>query len=161
MTCVDGEKMTQNEHECNECVRTELRPRVLVAEDDDAMRHLLSKVLYADGYAAVECRDGIDLFGRLEAFVGRRATLDFDAIISDIVMPGLTGLDILEALHSRNGFPPMILITAFGDKGIHGRARKAGAAAVLDKPFGFDELLAKLHEIVPHQPHGHEEVRGD
>ena len=105
------------------------------------MRHLLAKVLCADGYATVECRDGIDLFARLEAFVGRRATLDFDAIISDIVMPGLTGLEILEALHGHNGFPPVILITAFGDKGTHGRARKAGAVAVLDKPFGIDELL--------------------
>jgi len=129
--------------------RTDGRPRVLIAEDDEEMRQLLAKVLYADGYAVVECRDGVDLFGRLEAFVGREAALDFDAIISDIWMPGPTGLEILEALHDRTGFPPMILITAFGDKGIHARAEKAGAAAVLDKPFGIDELLAKLHEIVP------------
>ena len=124
-------------------------PRVLIAEDDNEMRQLLVKVLRADGYAVVECRNGIDLFGQLEAFVGRQATLDFDAIISDIWMPGPTGLEILEALHDRTGFPPMILITAFGDKGIHARAEKAGAAAVLDKPFGIDELLAKLHEIAP------------
>jgi len=128
---------------------TDGRPRVLLAEDDNEMRQLLVKVLHADGYAAVECRDGIDLFGHLEAFVGRQADLDFDAIISDILMPGPTGLEILEALHDRTGFPPVILITAFGDKGTHARAEKAGAAAVLDKPFGIDELLAKLHEIAP------------
>jgi DNA-binding response OmpR family regulator len=46
----------------------------------------------------------------------------------------------------------MILITAFGDEGTHARAEKAGAAAVLDKPFGIDQLLAKLHEIVPPLP---------
>ncbi len=128
--------------------------RVLLAEDDDEMRRLLVKVLKADGYAAVECRDGIELFGHLEAFVGRHAALDFAAIISDILMPGPTGLEILEALHDHTGFPPVILITAFGDKGTHGRAEKAGAAAVLDKPFGIDELLAKLHEVAPHQPPG-------
>jgi CheY-like chemotaxis protein len=129
--------------------RTDGRPRVLIAEDDDAMRRLLVKVLRADGYAAVECRDGMDLFGHLEAFVGREAALDFDAIISDILMPGPTGLEILEALHGRTGFPPVILITAFGDKGIHARAEEAGAAAVLDKPFAIEDLLTKLHEIVP------------
>jgi CheY-like chemotaxis protein len=125
------------------------RPRVLVAEDDDEMRKFLTRVLRADGYAAVECRDGIDLFAHLEAFVGRETTLDFDVIVSDILMPGPTGLEILEALHDREGFPPVILITAFGDSGLHARAKKAGAVAVLDKPFNSDELLTTLHEIAP------------
>jgi len=125
------------------------RPRVLVAEDDDAMRQLLVRVLRRDGYTAVECRDGVDLVGQLAAFAGRQATLGFDAIISDIRMPGWTGLEILEALHDRVGFPPVILITAFGNSAMHARAQKAGAVAVLDKPFAIDELLARLHEVVP------------
>ena len=129
--------------------RTRGRPRILIAEDDGAMRQLLAKVLRADGYAAAECRDGVDLVGQLEAFVGRQAALDFDAIVSDILMLGWTGLEILEALHDRAGFPPVILITAFGNDGTHARAEKAGAVAVLDKPFAIDELLARLHEIVP------------
>jgi CheY-like chemotaxis protein len=123
--------------------------RILVAEDDDAMRRFLARVLQADGYVPVECRNGLDLFAHLEAFVVSRATLDFAAIVSDIRMPGLTGLEILEDLHDHEGFPPVILITAFGDAGIHARAAKAGAAAVLDKPFDVDVLLAKLHEIAP------------
>ena len=127
------------------------RPRILLAEDDDEMRTLLARVLYADGYAVAECRDGIDLFGRIEPFVVREVPLDVDAIVSDICMPGLTGLEILEDLHDRAGFPPVILITAFGDKGIHARAERAGVAAMLDKPFGIDELLAKLHKIVSRQ----------
>lgn len=125
------------------------RPRVLVAEDDDEMRQVLVRALAVHGYAPVECRDGFDLFAHLEAFVGRHATLEFEAIISDILMPGPTGLEILEALHDHAGFPPMILITAYGDNRTHARARKAGAAAILDKPFGIDELMAKLREIVP------------
>ena len=149
--------MIQNDHEAKHDdramsparSRTDGRPRVLIAEDNDEMRQLLAKVLRANGYAAVECRDGADLTARLEVFVGRRADSDFDAIISDIFMPGPTGLEILEALHDRTGLPPVILITAFGDKGIHARAEKAGAAAVLDKPFMIEDFLAKLHEIVP------------
>jgi CheY-like chemotaxis protein len=149
--------MTQNNRNCRSearaappvTPRTGGRPRVLIAEDDDKMRQLLAKVVRAAGYAVVECRDGIELFGHLEAFVGRQTALEFDAIVSDILMPGPTGLEILEALHDHTGFPPVILITAFGDKGTHTRAQKARAAAVLDKPFELDELLAKLHEIVP------------
>jgi len=64
-------------------------------------------------------------------------------------MPGLTGLEILEDLHECNGFPPMISITAFGDKETHEKAEKFGAAAIFDKPFEIDDLLAKVREIVP------------
>ena len=149
--------MIQNNHDAQSDDRTvalrgaraDGRPRVLIAEDDDEMRRLLVKVLRANGYAVMECRDGADLLGRLEAFVGRRADLDFDAIISDIFMPGPTGLEILEALHDRTGFPPVILITAFGDKGTHMRAERAGAAALLDKPFAIEDLLTKLQEVAP------------
>jgi CheY-like chemotaxis protein len=141
--------------------RTSGRPRVLIAEDDDQMRQLLAKVVRADGYTVVECRDGIDLFGHLEAFVGRQAALDFDAIISDILMPGPTGLEILEALYDRTGFPAVILITAFGDKGTHARAQKARAGAVLDKPFEIDDLLTALHAIVPRAPSGSHGMEGD
>jgi DNA-binding response OmpR family regulator len=141
--------------------RTVDRPRILLAEDDDRLRQLLAKVVRADGYAVVECRDGIELFGYLEAFVGRHTTLDFDAIISDILMPGPTGLEVLEALCDRAGFPPVILITAFGDKGTHARAQKARAAAVLDKPFELDELLAKLHALAPRSAPGCRESEGN
>jgi CheY-like chemotaxis protein len=141
--------------------RTGRQPRVLIAEDDDKMRQLLVKVVRGDGYDVVECRNGIDLFGYLEAFVGRHAAVDFDVIISDILMPGPTGLEILEALCDRTGFPPVILITAFGDRGTHARAQKAKAAAVLDKPFEIDELLAKLHEVVPRPSPGHDEMNGE
>jgi len=138
-----------NPKEVSRTPETGNRARVLVAEDDDEMRKFLTRVLRADGYVPVECRDGMDLFGHLEAFVGRETILDVDVIISDILMPGPTGLEILEALHDRAGFPPVILITAFGDAGVHARAQKAGAAAVLDKPFNITDLLARLHEIVP------------
>jgi two-component system, response regulator, stage 0 sporulation protein F len=163
-----GDTMVQNSHDNKgadgaatpQATKPEGRRRVLVAEDDDEMRRLLSKVLDADGYATVECRNGIDLYTHLEPFVVRRIALDFDAIISDIRMPGLTGLEILEDLHDCRGFPPVILITAFGDAGVHIRARRAGAAAVLDKPFGTEELLDKLHEIVPHQQARHGGING-
>ncbi len=154
--------MMVHDRDCDNSVRavcpaapaTRDRPRVLIAEDDGILRQLLAEVVRADGYDVVECGNGADLFRYLEAFVGRRAALDFEAIISDILMPGPTGLEILEALHDRTGFPPVILITGFGDKGTHTRAQKAKAAAVLDKPFEIEELLSTLHATVPRRPRG-------
>jgi DNA-binding response OmpR family regulator len=65
-------------------------------------------------------------------------------------MPGVTGLEVLEGTREYKEFPPMILITAFGDEETHDQARRLGAAAIFDKPFDIDELLAKVREILPH-----------
>ena len=124
-------------------------PHVLLAEDDDEMRRLLAQALCVAGYEVIQCRHGMDFLKRLESFIINNDTLDFELIISDILMPGLTGLEILEDLHECKGFPPMILITAFGDENIHRKAKQLGAAAMFDKPFEIDDLLSKVREIVP------------
>lgn len=61
-------------------------------------------------------------------------------------MPGLTGLEILEDLRDFKGFRPMILITAFGDESTHRKAKKLGAAAMLDKPFEIDDAIKHFTE---------------
>ena len=127
-------------------------PRILLAEDDDALRGLLAETVSGEGYEVTECRDGGEFLQCLQSFlIDDECSVDFDVIISDIRMPGLTGLEILEDLHEFEGFPPMILITAFGDDWTHMRAKKFGAAAIFDKPFEIDTLLAKVHEILMHR----------
>jgi CheY-like chemotaxis protein len=123
--------------------------RILVAEDDNEMRRLLVHAIFESGYEVIQCHDGIEFFKHLESFILNKASLDFDLIISDILMPGLTGLEIFEDLHDYKGFPPMILITAFGDDNIHQKAKRLGAAGLFDKPFEIDDLLEKIHEILP------------
>jgi len=126
-------------------------PRILLAEDDDEMRRLLSQALFAAGYDVIQCHDGMDFITHFDLFIIGKGTLDFELIISDILMPGLTGLEIFEDLHEYKGFPPTILITAFGDEDIRRKAIQLGAAAMFDKPFEIDDLLSKVREIVP--PH--------
>jgi DNA-binding NtrC family response regulator len=75
-----------------------------------------------------------------------------DAIVSDIRMPGTSGLAILEGLNECQSAMPVILITAFGDRDTHERARQLGVVAVFDKPFDMADLLAALHRVVPPQP---------
>jgi CheY-like chemotaxis protein len=122
-------------------------PAVLLAEDDDEMRKLLVRALSTEGYEVTECRNGIEFLLRLKPFSTRKRPVDFDIIISDIRMPGVTGLEILEALHQHKDIPPMILITAFGDSETHAQAEKFGAAAIFDKPFEINNLLTKVREV--------------
>jgi len=121
--------------------------RVLLAEDDYEMRALLSLALREAGYDVCECGNGADLLTTLSLLEASTAGV-FDLVISDIRMPGASGLDVLEDLRHRKGVPPVILITAFGDDETHARARQLGAAAVFDKPFETDDLLSKVREVL-------------
>jgi two-component system response regulator (stage 0 sporulation protein F) len=120
-------------------------PRILVAEDDDEMRALLGQALRSSGYEVAELSDGLHLVARLAS----AEASEFDAIVSDIRMPGVSGLDVLEGLRKCKDAPPMILITAFGDRETHELARRLGATAMFDKPFDVEELLAELRRVAP------------
>jgi DNA-binding response OmpR family regulator len=131
---------------------TRCSPHILLAEDDHEMRSLLTLSLRRAGLQVTPCRDGSDLLSHLTPFILHEAPVGFDLIISDIRMPLVTGLEILEDLPQREGFPPIILITAFGDQRIHQRARDLGAVATLDKPFRMDELLALVRASLARRP---------
>ena len=122
--------------------------RVLLAEDDDELRKLLTWSLHREGLKVTECADGMVLLNHLDGCLFCGEANDFDVIISDIRMPGITGIEILEGLHALENFPPMILITAFGDVETHAQAQQLGAAAIFDKPFDIEDLLIRIREIL-------------
>lgn len=126
------------------------RRRVLLAEDDDAMRALLVSVLTADGYEVVEAGDGSELIRRFHEVAtepcGRESV---GVVISDVRMPNFDGLDVLAALRCAGWYTPVILITAFGDAATHRDAHDFGAVAVLDKPFSLERLQSLVHRIAP------------
>ena len=122
-------------------------PRVLLAEDDSDMRSMLAWALRTEGCEVTECPDGITVLSLLEENGRGEQTDAYDVLISDIRMPGLTALEILELLPDPADHPPAILITAFGDEATHEEAIRLGAAAVVDKPFELDMLIAKVHEL--------------
>lgn len=124
---------------------------ILLAEDDNEMRTFLAWVLGKKGYKVTECSTGMHLLDNLGSFVLLTESAKFDLIISDIRMPGVTGLEVLEGLHDYEGFPPIILITAFGDEETHLKARRLGAVTVFDKPFELDDLLAKVREVTEYR----------
>jgi CheY-like chemotaxis protein len=130
---------------------TPRRPRVAVAEDSAELRKLIATTLRGDGYDVVEAGDGVELIARLEALSGRDgpARDAVELIVSDLRMPGLSGMEILGAIRDGNWRTPFILITAFGDQETHDVARELGAAAVLDKPFDLQELRTLVRASVP------------
>lgn len=129
-------------------------PRILLAEDDDANRHFLASVLSRNGYQVTSCSSGTELLDWLGAQLIRREPFHFDLIISDIRMPGMTGMEILEGLGDYDACPPIILFTAFGGPAVQHEAYARGAAAFFVKPFDPQDLLAKARELTPpdHQP---------
>lgn len=124
-------------------------PRVLLAEDDLELRRLLCDVLRKKGYVVTEAASGDDL---LECLWERsHGESPFDLIVSDVRMPGLTGLEVLEGLRDdfepSIGETPVIFITAFGDEAVHEEARQM-RAIVFDKPFDVDELCVYAAEAL-------------
>jgi len=124
---------------------SETRPwpaaRVLVAEDDDELRWLITRTLRKSGFDVIEARDGTALLDRAGEMILHDHTLSgIDLIVSDIRMPGWSGLDVLAGLKHSGVRVPMVLITAFGDDKTHDQAARLGAVAVVDKPFDMDQL---------------------
>jgi CheY-like chemotaxis protein len=125
------------------------RFRVLVAEDDAEMRHVVADTLRDDGYEVVELVDGGRLLVDIAAYIkagGEGAAVDL--IVSDIRMPICTGLQILEALRAAHWHTPVILMTAFGDAATRKRAEDL-MAVLFDKPFDLDDLRTAIANLLP------------
>lgn len=121
-------------------------PRVLVAEDDPALRGLLVEALELEGYEVTEVASGLDLMTELRE--GHLASRGYDLVLSDVRMPGCTGLTALEFLRQHDWATPVVLLTAFGTLDAHEEARRLGAV-VLDKPCDLDEVVAAVQRRAP------------
>lgn len=117
------------------------KKRILVIEDDEGMRFLLEDFFKEEGFETDFVSNGSEAFRKLV-----RET--FDLILTDVRMPGLTGLDILPGIKKLHPEVPIIVITAFGSEEVHRRAIKRGATAYLEKPLHFSKLRTMIHEII-------------
>lgn len=119
--------------------------QVALAEDDDDLRLLLATMLRRAGYHVREFSSGSQLLRTLVP-----PALGIDLVISDIRMPGASGLEVLAKLHGSDQPVPVVLMTAFGDRSTHEKALEMGAAALIDKPFELDELLSLADRLTHH-----------
>ncbi|MFK5927759.1 MAG: response regulator [Desulfuromusa sp.] len=122
-----------------EAVCLDIHPQILLAEDDLELRELLILVLSRAGYQVTSCDNGLQLLEQLEQ------AGNYDLVISDVRMPALTGLEVLESQIDNPRCPPFIVMTAFGDESTHAAAQRFGATATIDKPFDLDEMIELIH----------------
>ena len=119
-------------------------PRLLVAEDDDAARALLQRYLEGKGYDVVAVADG-------------KAALDaihdgYDLVLLDVMMPHLTGFEVLEQTRARGDTTPIIMATAAASVDDVVRALERGADDYVTKPFAFPILLARIEARLRTRP---------
>lgn len=112
----------------------------MVIEDDQEMRLLLEDFIQEEGYEVRSTDNGSEAFRLL-------AKDEFDLIITDVRMPGLSGLDILPGMRKLQPHSAIIVITAFGSEEVYRRAMERGADGYLEKPISlekFKNLIKKL-----------------
>ncbi len=124
-------------------------PRALVADDDDDIRELVSAALRADGFEVIEARDGTELLKLLEVWAdpggeGRPP----DIVLTDVRMPGVSGIEALARLRGGKWEIPVVLMTAFGNAELRQEAENLGCDAIFDKPFDIDELRVGVSSLL-------------
>lgn len=120
--------------------------RVVVVDDDEESRNLLSEVLGANGYCVEVAEDGEALWNALDRDGGR------SIILIDLRMPGENGLELLERLQREKFARDAILMTSFITGPERERAGKLGVKAFLEKPFRLSELLRVVSELSRKNP---------
>ena len=115
--------------------------RILIAEDEKDLNHLLKKRLENQKYTVDACFDGEEALEYL-------AAADYDAVILDIMMPKKNGLQVLQHIRNRKKNTPVLLLTARDSVEDRVAGLDAGADDYLIKPFAFEELLARIRVML-------------
>lgn len=127
--------------------------RILLAEDDDALRSLLTLTLARAGHLVVALEDGYELadYVTLTRVCGGPLEPP-DVILTDVRMPGRTGLEVLAQVRSVGLVCPFIVLSSFADDETREEARRLGVEAFLDKPVDLEVLKATVREAAPRGP---------
>ncbi len=115
--------------------------RILVVDDEAKMRHLLCIMLERGGHAAEQAKDGLQALEQLK-------NQDFDIVISDIKMPRMSGLELLERIKDEDIPVPMVFITAFATVESAVEAMRLGATDYITKPFEEERILLTIERTM-------------
>ncbi len=126
--------------------------KVLVVDDERAVRDSLRRALELEGYEVDLAVDGADALLRLEA------NGQPDAVILDVLMPGVDGLEVCRRIRGKGNGVPVLMLTARTEVESRVAGLDAGADDYLAKPFALEELLARLRALLRRVAPGAEEV---
>jgi FixJ family two-component response regulator len=116
-------------------------PLVAIVDDDESHRRATRSLLRAAGFATA-------VFSDAESFLASETSASTACLVADMKMPGMSGLDLCEALAASGDAIPTVLVTAYSEELTHARARKAGINCCLIKPFPAEQLLECIREAL-------------
>ena len=119
--------------------------RILVIEDEENLNDIITKKLKIEKYGVDSCFNGTDALDYI-------FSTEYDVVVSDIMLPGIDGFEILRTIRERGIKTPVLLLTA--RDGIEDRVKGLdyGADDYLVKPFAFDELMARIRVLLRRNP---------
>mgnify|MGYP000485745115 FL=1 len=116
-------------------------PTVAIVDDDEAVREALGDLLMVSGLAC-ECFEGA------AEFLAARRVRQFDCLVTDIRMPGMSGIDLIERLRDERAELPVIVLSSVLDEATRSHALAIGAQAWLTKPVTDEHLLEALAQAI-------------
>ncbi|HEU4327652.1 MAG TPA: sigma-54 dependent transcriptional regulator [Roseiflexaceae bacterium] len=119
--------------------------RILIADDEADLRSLLTDLLAEEGYTVESVASGSEVLNKLTADPG------YSLLLLDLMMPGMSGLEVLEKLRADSNDVPVIMVTAHGTSTNAIRAMQIGAYDYLQKPFDLEEVLIVVRRLFEHQ----------
>ena len=118
-------------------------PTVMVVDDEPAVRDLTARILRSAGYATVQLTDGHEAWNYLQ-----RSGLAVDAIISDVVMPRVTGTELVALVREAHPTLPVVLMSAYNAAELRARGLEDCPVPLLTKPFGHDQLVTLVKSLL-------------
>jgi two-component system cell cycle response regulator CpdR len=115
--------------------------RILLAEDDESLRGFLTRALERAGYEVVSCADGEEALVALDDGT-------YDLLLTDIVMPGVDGIEVARQAAARDSDTRIMFITGFAAVALAAGERAPPGAKVLSKPVHLREIVAEVERMV-------------
>jgi len=115
---------------------------IAVIDDDQSMARMLSRVIKAEGFE-------VERFCSAEEFLNSDSLRQFDCLILDMNLPGMSGIDLQRQLNDSGVEIPIVFISGQAEEATRQYALAAGAAGFFSKPFSIDSLLTSIRSLVP------------
>ena len=128
------------------------RKKILIVDDEESMRHMLSLILKREGYEVQAVEKGSEALHLVDSEL-------FDFILSDVVMPEMDGLNLLQAMKKKGVEATVIMMSAYGNLDTAVEAMKRGAYDYISKPFRPDEVLLTLRKAEERENLRQENIR--
>ncbi len=115
--------------------------KILVVDDEEGARELFNTILTDEGYNVTLAVSGEDALTRLKGDA-------FDLVVTDIKMPGMDGLQLLQEIRKSGARSDVIMVTAYGEVESYLKAMSLGAAEYINKPIRIKELKRIVHKVL-------------